>query len=94
MPATRRKQLTVRLFLLMAVAWTVFLLVGGAAEAEVPPRPNIEYTVEPGDTLWEVAGKYMSPGQDRRILVARIREASALESSTIFPGQILFIPQE
>lgn len=94
MPAKRRQQLTVRLFLLVAIAWTVFLLVGGAAGAGAPPHSTIEYVVEPGDTLWAVAGMYLEPGQDRRVLVANIKQATGLETSTIFPGQVLHIPHQ
>lgn len=93
MTTTAKQQLSVRLSVFVAAAMTVFLLIGGAAEAEGPPQPAFEYVVETGDTLWDIASRHVSPGVDVRNLVSDIKTLSGMETSTIFPGQILRIPR-
>ena len=84
-------QLSVRLSLLLAAVCVVFLTIGGSAEADQPTAP-IEYVVESGDTIWEIASAVASPDQDVRHLVADISRLSGVETGSIFPGQILLIP--
>jgi nucleoid-associated protein YgaU len=90
---TTRKQLSVQLSVLLATVCTVFLLIGGAAEAEAPPGPVTEYVVAQGDTLWEIAGQHVSPGDDVRPLIEAIKERTGISSSAIQVGQVLQIPQ-
>jgi len=89
---TANRQLFVRLSVFIATVITVFLLIGGAAEAEGPPVPTIEYVVGAGDTLWSIAGEYVTHGADVRELISDIRGASGMQTSVIRPGQILQIP--
>ncbi len=93
MTTTAKQQLSVRLSVFLAAALTVFLLIGGAAEAESTPGPAIEYVVDVGDTLWDIAVKHAEPGVDVRNVVSDIKEMSGMETSTIYPGQIVRIPQ-
>lgn len=93
MTQTARQQLSVRLSLFLASVVTVFLLIGGAAEAEGPPPPTTEYVVSVGDTLWEVAASRAGPDADIRNLISDIKDLSGIESSTIYPGQVLVIPR-
>lgn len=86
-------QLSVRLSVFLASVCAVFLLIGGPAGAERPPGPTVEHVVSPGDTLWAIAAVHADPGDDLRNVVADIRELSGMETSTIYPGQILSIPQ-
>ena len=88
-----RRQLSVRLAVLVVAISTVFLLVGGAADAEGPPAPTVEYVVKPGDTLWAIAAKVAAPEEDLRRVVREIQRASGLDSATIFPGQVLEVPK-
>lgn len=92
MTTTAKQQLSVRLSVFCAAALTVFLLIGGAAAAERPPQPATEYVVAAGDTLWGIATQHADPGVDVRNVVSDIKTLSGLETSTIFPGQILRIP--
>jgi len=85
-------QLSVRLSIILAAIFTVFLLIGGPAEAESPPAPTSEYVVASGDTLWSIAEGQVDPGDDVRVAIADIREASGLSDSGIYPGQVLRIP--
>ena len=92
MTQTAKRQLSVRLSVFLAAVCTVFLLIGGAAEADGPPAPAIEYVVTSGDSLWSVATAHAADGQDLRAMISEIRSLSGLSNSTIFPGQVLLIP--
>jgi len=88
-----RSQLSVQLSVLLATVCTVFLLIGGAANAEAPPSPAIEYVVEQGDTLWGIAGEYAGPDADVRPIIDEIMALSGITTSALQPGQVLQIPQ-
>lgn len=90
---TTRPQLSVQLSVLLATVCVVFLLIGGAADAEVPPGPATEHVVAAGDSLWEIATEYVADGEDVRPLIQAIKERSGLTSSTLQPGQVLHIPE-
>jgi len=89
---TSRAQLSVQLSVLLATVCAVFLLIGGAADAEAPPPPVTSYVVTPGDTLWDIAARHVEAGEDVRVLIHAIRDRSGLDSSLIRPGQVLQIP--
>jgi nucleoid-associated protein YgaU len=92
MTQTAKRQLSVRLSVFFAAVCTVFLLIGGPAEAEGPPSPSIEYVVAAGDTLWTIAARHSEPSDDIRRVIADIRETSGMDNSSIYPGQVLRIP--
>lgn len=85
-------QLSVRLFLLLTALAVVFLMIGGSAEADVPPPPPTEYVVQPGDTLWAIAGTLAAPGADLRPLVTDIARLSGIDADSLQPGQVLLLP--
>jgi LysM repeat protein len=87
-------QLSVGLSDILAAVFTVFLLIGGPADAESPPPPTSEYVVATGDTLWSIAAGHVGHGDDVRITIADIREANGLTNSRIYPGQVLLIPED
>ncbi|MGB7860394.1 MAG: LysM peptidoglycan-binding domain-containing protein [Acidimicrobiia bacterium] len=89
---TATRQLSVRLSVILAAVLTVFLLIGGPADAEGPPRPATEHVVSSGETLWSIASAEVAEGEDVRNLIAEIKETSGLATSTLHPGQILLIP--
>ena len=89
---TTRKQLSVQLSVLLATVCAVFLLIGGAADAEEGPARAIEYVVAQGDTLWDVAAEHVGQGEDVRPRIQEIKDLSGIRSSALQPGQVLHIP--
>ncbi len=88
---TTRQQLSVQLSVLLATICAVFLLIGGAADAE-EPMVTTDYVVAQGDTLWEVASDHVPAGADVRPFIQAIKDASGITSSALQPGQVLHIP--
>ena len=91
--ARQAGQLSVRLFSLAMCVTAVFLLIGGAASADAPPPPTVEYVVGQGDTLWGIASRYTATGDDVRVTVAQIVETNSLSDSGLVPGQVLRVPE-
>lgn len=57
---------------------------------------DIEYhqvEVVKGDTLWNIALSYLTEGIDVRKLIYDINELNEIESSYIYPGDIIKIPK-
>jgi LysM repeat protein len=47
--------------------------------------------VEPGDTLWDIAGDYNN-GHDLRVYINEVKKANNIEGSAIFAGDVLKMP--
>jgi len=52
----------------------------------------IEILVKDGDTIWNIAKKYNSDGNDLRQLVYDISKINDVEDSVIVPGQKIIVP--
>ncbi|HEX8080673.1 MAG TPA: LysM peptidoglycan-binding domain-containing protein [Jatrophihabitans sp.] len=76
----------------VAVVGGLLLLVAhlsASPSAAAPAAPaGAVVTVQPGDTLWSIAGQ-VAPGRDPRAVVERIRESNNLTSVSLIPGQAL-----
>jgi LysM repeat protein len=70
-----------------------FLFGRATAAAVGPGRPPAEQavTVQPGDTLWDIARR-VAPRSDPRLEVARLMERNGLVTAVVRPGQRLVIP--
>ncbi|MCC7495389.1 MAG: LysM peptidoglycan-binding domain-containing protein [Fimbriimonadaceae bacterium] len=75
----------------------VLLLVvaAGAAGRRGPSEPPLArwVVVQPGDTLWALAGRCAAPRLDRRAVLQVVLEVNQLTGATIYPGQRLLLPQ-
>ncbi len=63
-------------------------LSAGSPAVPAGSPPGAVVTVQPGDTLWSIAGQ-VAPGRDPRQVVDRIRESNHLTSVSLIPGQTL-----
>ena len=76
----------------VALAGGLLLLVAhlsaGAPATRPAVAPSAVVTVQPGDTLWSIAGQ-VAPGRDPRRVVEQIRRSNHLDSVSLMPGQTL-----
>ena len=56
------------------------------------PPILVTHTVVPGDTLWDIAAQY-NQNEDLRTAIERIKEANAMHTATVQPGQVILVPQ-
>lgn len=69
---------------LFAIAW-----LSAPGDAAGAPHATAEtVTVEPGDSLWSIAGR-VAPQRDPRAEVADLQRLNHLGGAALFPGQVL-----
>jgi hypothetical protein len=93
---TRRGKLVILFALVVAGVLLVLagpgLFGGSAAAGTTPSSPVSRYVVvQPGQTLWQIAGQ-VAPNADRRETIARIVDLNALPGSVVAPGQRIAVP--
>lgn len=86
-PAVFLRNLTVLLCLL-----TLLALAATAWPVRAENRGGETHTVQPGDTLWDIALRIGSPTQDIRRLVFEITQLNGLTDAQLKPGQVLRLP--
>jgi hypothetical protein len=59
--------------------------------AELAVTPAVTVTVQPGESLWTIAGS-VAPERDPRDVVADIVQLNNLGAARVLPGQQLYIP--
>ena len=61
-----------------------------ATGMDIPQYATV--TVQAGDTLWDIAGKYGPQDADIRMVVYEIGQINGVNASTLRPGMELSIP--
>ena len=69
-------------------------IVGGQAVAAGPAQALevVSYTVQPGDTLWQIAAGVADPGEDVRDVIVKLQDLNALPRAELAAGQHLVLP--
>ncbi len=80
------------LVLLLVIVAVSFLLLASAVRADGGPAPTEAYTVQAGDTLWDIAAAVTDDGGDVRAAVHDVRRLNDIDGSVIVPGQVLRVP--
>lgn len=75
-------------YIMSAISTAYLSLIKTADEVAVENASVTEYIVQRGDTLWEISQRFFGSGTMYKL----IADANNLESTEIFPGQILKIP--
>ena len=55
--------------------------------------PTVSVTVQPGESLWAIAGK-VDPDRDPRDVIVDIVQLNDLQAGKVMPGQQLFVPNK
>lgn len=76
----------------VALGSLVAPLVEGAGDGGLQLAGERSVVVEPGDTVWSIAGEAAGADQDVRTVVDAIEELNDLEGSVLVPGQVLELP--
>jgi hypothetical protein len=59
--------------------------------SELSLTPTVTVTVQPGESLWAIAGA-VAPERDPRDVVAEMVQLNNLDGARVRPGQTLFVP--
>ncbi|TWH51752.1 LysM domain-containing protein [Sporomusa sp. KB1] len=84
-----RKTILVLSLVLVILALTPLAI----SRAFVEPTIYETIYVKPGDTVWQIAAKYMTDKDDVREVVFEIRRINKLDNNAkVYPGQALKVP--
>ena len=61
--------------------------------SELSLTPTVSVTVQPGESLWGIAGT-VAPQRDPRDVVADIVQLNNLDGGKVMPGQQIFVPSK
>jgi hypothetical protein len=88
---TRRGRVVLLALLLLLTGVVAVLVAASTGEAATPAGPAPTVVVQPGDTLWSIAARYV-PGPDPFGTIERIRQLNGLDGYTVHAGQRLQLP--
>jgi len=89
---TRRGRLVVVVTVLLLLVLAGFTVGRVSSQAAGPARPLPTVTVEPGETLWQIAAR-VAPTADRRLVVRQIEQLNDLGDGRVLVGQQLRLPR-
>lgn len=93
MPARiRDKQRKENIILALILALLFIFVIYISGRAYNTPDTTVSYTVQPGDTLWEIAETYC-PDYHTGNVVYKIERLNGIDAD-IYPGQVLEVPCE
>ena len=78
--------------MLLIIIFSISILFKGTYVESSSRTTYYAITVEPGDTLWSIAGKYNDEKADIRRFIYEISVLNNLETSELMAGQQLLIP--
>lgn len=91
----QRSSKRTRLAILLTLVLTLLATGATAGVRQVLATQETAYhtvVVQAGDTLWDIARRWGDARTDIRNLVWKIRVMNQLESTNIYPGQVLVVP--
>ncbi len=82
---------------IISITVVVVLLLLASASHATGDGPGsigttVEYRIQPGDTLWEIAREHGPSGRDVRAVVSTIERINGLDGSAIQAGEVIEIP--
>jgi LysM repeat protein len=82
---------------MVAAGLLVALVVSNASasanlDSALSSIPAQEVVVEPGDSIWGLAGQHQVDGYSTSELAQWIYEKNSLSNSSLQPGQVLLVP--
>jgi len=92
-----RKRLNLNFKKLLLLTGCILMMAGlfipGPGRADGESAAQVRVMVQAGDTLWGLAKNHGPQDRDLRLVVDEIIRLSGLESSCIYPGQVVIIPR-
>lgn len=79
------------LLMFLIISWP-FVLWFSPGEPVLSTERTKPYYVLPGDTLWDIARK-LYPEYDPREVIYEIQRVNGLKDATIYPSQLLELPE-
>ena len=93
-----KKRLLTVIIVLALVFIMVFVFGGTKVSADTNLRVNerkyfTSYVVKSGDTLWDIAGEYITKEyRDRNEYIKEVAVSNQMETYDIKPGQLILLP--